>query len=405
VNRSSLVLALVLGAALTAIVAAALGMPAADSIQLAGIAATGALLAGAGGALVLVVLRRRSVGTQVTIAALTTTAGVAVGASAAAERMFISNHDLNALVVVLAASGSVGVIVSLWLGTRVSRAVGALIAATRRLGTGEVLERPPEILPVELAQVADELATTSRALDEARKRERALEASRRELVAWVSHDLRTPLAGIRAMAEALEDEVVEDPATVGRYHRTMRLEADRLSGLVDDLFELSRIHTGTLRLEMERASLTDVVSDAIAAAGGIAEAKKVRVEGEVRDQVPELHLSTPEMARVLRNLLENAIRHTPSDGTVSVEAGIEEDHAYVAVRDGCGGIPEEDLERVFDVAFRGQAARTPGDGGGGLGLAIARGLVEAHHGEILVRNEGPGCRFTVRLPLSYDALA
>lgn len=402
-NRWSPVVALLLGVGLTAVVAAALGLPAADSIQLAGIAAAAALIAGVGGGLVLSAARRRSVGLQLTIAGLTTTAAVASGAAAAAERMFISKHDFDALVVVLVASAAAGVIISLWLGMNLSRAGHLLVDATRRLGRGEVLDRSSIALPGELERVAEALTEASLELEDARRRERALESSRRELVAWVSHDLRTPLAGIRAMAEALEDGVVDDPATVDRYHRTMRVEADRLSDLVDDLFELSRIHAGTLRLELERASLPDLVSDAIAAASGVAEAKRVTLQGMVRDSVPEMQLSTPEIARVLRNLLENAIRHTPSDGTVSVEAGVEGGHAYVAVRDACGGIPEPDLDRVFDVAFRGEAARTPGDPGGGLGLAIARGIVEAHSGRISVSNEGLGCTFRVVLPIGAEA--
>jgi signal transduction histidine kinase len=115
---------------------------------------------------------------------------------------------------------------------------------------------------------------------------------------------------------------------------------------------------------------------------------------------PELRLSTPEVARALRNLLENAIRHTPSDGSVSVDVGVEDDAAVVSVADSCGGIPDDDLPRVFDPAFRGEAARTPSqEGRGGLGLAIVRGIVEAHHGDVAVRNEGGGCRFVLRLPL------
>jgi len=243
----------------------------------------------------------------------------------------------------------------------------------------------------------------SHKLEATRARERALEGSRRELVAWVSHDLRTPLAGIRAIAEALEDRVTTDPGDVARYHRTLRQEADRLAGLVDDLFELSRINAGTLRLELERASLGDLVSDALAAAAPVARAKGVRLEGRLDGQAPEVDLSVPEIARVFRNLLENAIRHTPSEKAVLVEAGVRDGHAEVAVADACGGIPAEDLDRVFDLAFRGEAARTPGDSGGaGLGLAIARGIVEAHHGQIVVENRGEGCRFTVRLPLAQS---
>jgi signal transduction histidine kinase len=314
--------------------------------------------------------------------------------------MFLADHDLQQLFVILLASGTAGVLVAISLGRRVLEASRSLGEATRRIGEGQVpseLERPST---AELAALATELETMSRRLDEARERERALDASRRELVAWVSHDLRTPLAGIRAMAEALEDGVVTDRETVARYHRTLRMEADRLAQLVDDLFELSIIQAGALHLEMERASLGDMVSDALAGASVLAETKGVRLEGRIDGAAPEIVLSTPGMSRVLRNLLENAIRLTPADGTVWVETGVVEDLAFVAVADQCGGIPETDLSRLFDPAFRGEVARTPrSDGSPGLGLAIARGIVEAHRGDISVRNEGRGCRFTVRLPL------
>ncbi|HEY7106096.1 MAG TPA: HAMP domain-containing sensor histidine kinase, partial [Acidimicrobiia bacterium] len=200
-----------------------------------------------------------------------------------------------------------------------------------------------------------------------------------------------------ALAEALEDGVVTDPETVARYHGLLRIEADRLSGLVDDLFELSRTQAGVLRLEVEPVALEDLVSDAIASAAPMAAAKGVRLVGRVAGPVPDVPASTPEMLRVLRNVLENAIRHTPSDGTVSVETGVEHDEAYVTVLDSGGGISSRDLPHVFEVAYRGDPARTPGDGAG-LGLAIARGLVEAHDGRITVRNQNGGACFTLRLP-------
>jgi signal transduction histidine kinase len=276
------------------------------------------------------------------------------------------------------------------------------VEQARRIGAGDVSPRAEtgNLPTTELAALARELDQMSVALEQARRRERALEGSRRELVAWVSHDLRSPLAAIRAMAEALEDGVVADAPTIGRYHHRMVTEVDRLAALVDDLFELSRTQAGVLQLQLERVSLSDLVSDALAGAVPVAEAKGVRLQGQFQGVGAELHLSTPEVARALRNLLENAIRHTPSDGTVVVEAGVEGEAAYVSVSDACGGIPVVDLDRVFDVAFRGEAARTPAAGAGsGLGLAIARGMVEAHGGQITVGNEGAGCRFTVRLPL------
>lgn len=236
---------------------------------------------------------------------------------------------------------------------------------------------------------------------EQRIRDDQAEQTRRELVAWVSHDLRTPLAGMRAMAEALEDGVVEDPQ---RYLSRMRVEVDRLSGMVDDLFELSRLQSGTITFESQRLSLREVVSDVIAGTEPLAHAQGVTLTGSaVRDAV--VRGDQRELARALSNLVVNAIRHTPSDGTVELHADICHDQAEnaitVTVTDGCGGIPDADLQRVFDVGWRGANARTPEQGSGaGLGLAIVRGIVEAHNGEVNVDNVPGGCRFEVRIPLA-----
>lgn len=390
---------LVVGAVATAALAAAFGMSSSESIELGLIAAVPAVVVGLWGSIGLRLLRRRPIGVQAVVVALSSAAAVAAGVGVAANRMFLNSHDLHVLALLLIASTTVGVAIALGLGARVSSASRTLEDAARQIGHG----RAPEFVTPsgeEFGRLGRELEEMSARLEEARERERALDSSRRELIAWVSHDLRTPLAGIRAMAEALEDGIADDPATVARYHLSMRAEVDRLTGLVDDLFELSRINAGQLRLQMEQVSLSDLVSDALEAASGVAQAKGVKLEGRMTTDPPELTLSTPEMARVLRNLLENAIRHTPSDGAVSVEAGVHGSHAFVSVADGCGGIPADDIGRVFDTAFRGASARTPGDGGGGLGLAIAKGIIEAHNGEIAVANEAAGCRFTVRIPLS-----
>jgi signal transduction histidine kinase len=380
---------------------AAVGMSLAGTVEIAAIAGGASLGVFVVGFLVHLALRRRTVAAQTTAVALTTVAAVAAGSIAAAEAMFLSGHDLQMLFVILAAAGTLGLLVSMALGHRVSQASRSLGEATRRIGEGQTptaLEQPS---PAEFSILAGELEAMSRRLDEARRKGRALEASRRELVAWVSHDLRTPLAGIRAMAEALEDRVVSDPATVSAYCANLRVETDRLAALVDDLFELSVIQAGALDLKVEPSSLNELVSEAMAAAFVLARAKGVRLESHVDGATPHVPLAALQMARALRNLLQNAIRHTPSDGTVWVETGVDQERAYVAVADQCGGIPEQDLARVFDPAFRGEAARTPSSGEvGGLGLAIVRGIVEAHHGEVSVRNDGPGCRFVVRLPMS-----
>lgn len=390
------------------------GLPEADATRLLIDSMLGAAIAGTLATVVLMGLRRATVGVQTAVAAMAPVVAMAIGVAWATSHMFLMAHDLWVLWVVLCGAGGVGLLVSILLGRRVAGAVRSVGDMARQLGEagpGTNLAHSMFVgpstaaVPGELADLAAELQQTSARLAVAQEQAASLERSRRELVAWVSHDLRTPLAGIRAMVEALEDGVVDDRETVARYHRTMRREADRLAGLVNDLFELSRIQSGALSLSYEAVPLEDIVNDAISGTTLAAAAKGIEVRSQVR-QPSIVDLSTPEMARVVRNLLDNAIRHTAPGGIVVVDAGLGVPgangivtSAVVSVLDACGGIPEHDLDRVFDMAYRGDAARTPGDGGGGLGLAVARGLVEAHQGEISVNNEGPGCRFVVSLPL------
>ncbi len=405
-SRRGPVWAAVLGAALVAVLSLGYGMSWADVLKIAGIAEGTGIVASVLGGAALAVLRRRSIWAQLWVIILSSLGAAGVGAAVAARAMFIAPHDVDALLVILAAAGTAGLLVASVLGWRIRAASRSIRATVRSIGEGDLSEqeRPAaQGSPGELAELARELDEAARRLDEASSREAALEAARRELVAWVSHDLRTPLSAVRAIVEALEDGLVEDPQTVDRYLRTLRMETDRLGRLVDDLFELSQIQAGALRLERERASLGDLVSDALASESIKADQKNVRLEARHSGTAPDLVISPSHLTRVLRNLLENAIRHTPTDGTVWVEVGTDRGDAYVAVADQCGGIPELDLPRVFDPAFRGEAARTPRrDAGAGLGLAIARGIVEAHGGAISVVNDGSGCRFEFRLPLTRD---
>jgi signal transduction histidine kinase len=357
-------------------------------------AASGAI--GLGGLVALRLRRRRSLRASLVIVAVVTVLAMIGGMVATAQAMFLSAHDLAVAVVVAVISGGVALILALTLGRIVVADSRALAAAVRQLGDSSLDAGQPRALTAELAQVSEQLAHTGQRLTESRARERALEQSRRELVAWVSHDLRTPLAGLRAMAEALEDAVAADPR---RYHRQIRTEVDRLAAMVDDLFELSRIQAGALRLSLGRVGLADLVSDALAGAQPLAAARRVRLLGKAEAPAAVTADGTA-IGRALVNLVMNAIRHTPSDGTVEVVAEIADEHALFAVSDACGGIPEPDLGRLFEVGWRGTHARTPGpDGGAGLGLAITQGIVEAHHGDIRVENTGVGCRFEVRLPV------
>lgn len=328
-----------------------------------------ATVVGVLGALTLRLLRGRSITAHIAVLLVMTVTAVVAGVVVIAEAMFLSAHDLEVVLITVTAAAVV------------SAAVGVLFG--RRLAAAAVWA------------------------DQARERERQVEKGRRDLVAWVSHDLRTPLAGLRAMAEALEDGVVHEQRTVREYHRRIRVETDRMARLVDDLFELSRINAGALRLSLSAIPLGDVVSDALASTAPVAAARRIRLVAE-ESGWPVVTASEPELARVVANLLLNAVRYTPEDGTVRVSAGRDRDAVWLSVADTCGGIPEADLPRLFDVAFRSERARTPrqstggSNGGataaGGLGLAIVRGLVEAHGGRVDVQNISDGCRFVVRLP-------
>ncbi|MEO3748546.1 ATP-binding protein [Plantactinospora sp. B5E13] len=323
-----------------------------------------ALVVGLVGALLLRLLRHSSITVHLCVLLTVTVVAVAVGVGTVAEAMFLSPHDLEVVLITVAAAATVSLAIGWWFGRR--------------------------------------LATAAVWADQARERERRLEKGRRDLVAWVSHDLRTPLAGLRAMAEALEDGIVDTPETVGEYHRRIRTETDRMARLVDDLFELSRINAGALQLSLTAVPLGEIVSDALASTAPLAAVRRIRLVA-AESGWPTVAASEPELARVVANLLLNAVRYTPEDGTVRIEAGREHDRAWLAVSDTCGGIPDADLPRLFEVAFRGEPARTPrqANGGagasGGLGLAIVHGLVEAHGGRVDVQNTADGCRFVVQL--------
>jgi signal transduction histidine kinase len=369
-----------------------------DQVDIVLIAAGWAGGAGVVGLGVVWLFRRRSVRWITGAVAVVAVVAVLAGMVGTANAMFLSGHDFDVVLLVSLVAGAVAVAIGALVGSAISGYSHALQDEARRFGeSGEFVSGNRG--PVELQGLSDELARTSRRLQESRAREARLEESRRELVAWVSHDLRTPLAGLRAMTEALEDGIADDPS---RYHRQIRAEVDRMVRMVDDLFELSRIHAGNLRLSLEPVVLGDLVSEAIASADPVARAHGVRLGGGVDDGL-EVVADAAELSRVVGNLLMNAIRHTPEDGVVEIVGRSGPDGVELSVTVECGVISEEDMERAFDVAWQGSRARTPDvagvfGSGAGLGLAIVKGIVEAHQGKVTVANQLTGCRFLVQLP-------
>jgi signal transduction histidine kinase len=347
-------------------------------------------------------LRRASLRLSLQVSGAIVVLAVVAGTLGTAEAMFLSPHDLRVVVMVCMIAAVVAVGFGCLIGQQLQAGSLALRQAARSLGDqdGGYLS-PAGPMMAELAALSRELAETSEKLKESREREHALDQSRRQLVAWVSHDLRTPLAGLHAMAEALQDGIAADPA---RYHRQIRAEVGRLARMVDDLFELSRVQAGTLCLSPGQIALEDLINDALASTEALARARGIRLTS-VADAPLMVRADPREMSRVLTNLLVNAIRHTPEEGSVHVVAAPDAGGALLAVADGCGGIPEADLACVFDMAWHGTRDRGPEKGSGaGLGLAIVRGIVEAHHGKVSVVNTTEGCRFEVRLPTLADSV-
>ncbi|CAN5189437.1 HAMP domain-containing sensor histidine kinase [soil metagenome] len=377
-------------------------LPFTDLAIVVAIALGCALIVGAAGLLVLRLARRSPMRVQLWVVVASTILSVALGMVAAAQAMYASWHDLTVLLSVAGVSAIVSAGVAFILGRTFTRNSDHLRSMTRALGDGERVDAAAGASgTAEFAALASELETTSRRLAEARDEVATLDASRRELVAWISHDLRTPLAGLRAMAEALEDDMADDPQ---RFHRQMRAQVDHLSAMVDDLFELSKIHSGSLGLTMEPVSLYDLVSDAVAELGALAQSRSITLR-EVSSGELTVVGDPRELARVIGNLLINAIQHSPAGSEISVTARHEgESHVMLTVEDAGGGIPEKDLSKIFQAGWRATPSRTPEQlegvrgGGAGLGLAIVQGIVEAHAGEISVQNIPGGCRFDVRLP-------
>jgi len=357
--------------------------------------------------------RRRSLLLSIVVAALVPVATVSAAVAVNVQQMFISAHDSTVVSVALAFASVLALALSLLLGRRVASGTRELSLALRDLadtssapgsalqpsapGRSVLLARSA---PVEISRMAAELEATRTSLQTSRERERSLERSRRELVAFMSHDLRTPLAGLRALAEGLEDGVIEDQRGALRQ---MRSTVDRMNGLVGDLFELSRLSAGYEGSPPARRmlSLVELAYDVVAETHEQARRHEVDLSVDVADDGDRLAVqgNSDELTRAVTNLVGNAIRHTPAGGSVVVTARRAADgRARLAVSDGCGGIDKQDLERVFDVGWRAQPERSTRDAGAGLGLAIAKGVVESHDGSLTVANVAGGCRFELALP-------
>lgn len=314
--------------------------------------------------------------------------------------MFISSHDLKLLSLLVLFSLGMSAFFAVAISRSFHSGLEDLLTAVRAMGAGNLNARASVTSGDELDELGRAFDAMAGRLEAAFARQRDLEQARRQLVAAVSHDLRTPLATMRAMVESINDGVVSDKGTVQRYLNLMQGEIEYLSRLIDDLFELSQIDAGLLELHREQANLRDLISDTLEALSAQAEQRRLVLHGEVDEALPLVVVDTRRVQRVLYNLVQNAVRHTPSDGTIVIRAVDAGDEVQISVADTGEGIAAEDLPEIFQRFGRaGNKARVRSHAGSGLGLSIARGIVELHGGRIWAESvEGKGATFTFALP-------
>ena len=298
--------------------------------------------------------------------------------------MFHMGDDVKILAM-LAASATVAMIGGLFLARSIASSIDSVRDAAVALSHGDLTVRAPETGPNEVADMAESFNEMAANIEE-------LFDARRELVAWASHDLRTPLANMQAMLEALEDGLAEPTD----YLPALGDQVRGLTLLVEDLFELARIDAGALTLELHASGLDLVVSSCLRGVAAEALQRHVSLGSDV-NPAAVARFAPDKVERVLLNLITNALRHTPSDGSVAVRVEPDRDAVRVTVEDTGEGLDDEAERRMFDRFWRSDPARS--QRGAGLGLAIARGLVEAQGGRIWAENRPDGgARVSFTLP-------
>ncbi len=302
------------------------------------------------------------------------------------RRMFFSEHDLVLSGVLLLFAVIIATSYGLFVAASVTDGLRELADTADQVAAGDLSARVPVQGRDEIARVSHSFNAMAAQLQEAANQQQELDTLRRNLIAWTSHDLRTPLTSIQVRIEALNDGLITDPDTLQRYYQTIRADGLALNKLIDDLFEMAQLEAGGLKLDLASASFSDLVSDCLESFLPIAEQRDISLTGEVAADVDPVIMDAARVSRVLSNLCGNAIRHTPDGGAVHVHAQRGLNGVAVTIEDSGAGFIPADLPNVFEQFYRGEPARTRATGGAGLGLAIARGIVEAHGGRIWAEN-------------------
>lgn len=316
-----------------------------------------------------------------------------------ARLMFANDHDLLLATILLLFASGIAVALGGFFSSALIERIARLESATREIEKGNLSARAHIPGSDEIASLSHSFNRMAGQLESAAQKQAELDALRHDLVAWAGHDLRTPLSSIRVLVEALSDGLVTDPQAVQQYLQQTRRQVDHLSHLVDDLFQVSQLDSGSLPLQREAASLSDLISDTLESFSALAAQKRVELTGAAASGLDPVFMDVQWMGRVLNNLVSNALRYTAAGGKVTIQAAGDQNEVMVKVSDTGEGILPEDLPLVFERFYRGEKSRSAASGGAGLGLAIVKGIVEAHGGRIQVESHrGQGSVFTLTLP-------
>ncbi|MCB2178664.1 HAMP domain-containing protein [bacterium] len=305
-----------------------------------------------------------------------------------ARLMFASQHDLLLATVLLLFAGGMAMILGYFLSSTITDRIFVLQRAANQLAAGDLDARVAVTGRDEVARLSEDFNRMAEQLQQAKQQ-------RADLIAWVSHDLQTPLTSTQAILEALADGVITDPEAVQRYLQTAQREVRALSVLIDDLFKVAQLDAGGIALNLSNNALSDLISDTLESFSQVAKKKGITLSGQVEAEIDPVRMDAQQIGRVLNNLVGNAIRYTPEGGQVEIFAHRRGEQVEVRIRDTGEGISAKDLPHIFESFYRGEKSRSRATGGAGLGLAIARGVVQAHGGDIKVESTvGVGTEFT-----------
>jgi signal transduction histidine kinase len=315
-----------------------------------------------------------------------------------AQLMFTDQHDLLLGTVLLIFAGAIAMAIGYLLSSSFLDRIQSLDQAAKKIAGGNLSIRVPVEGKDELAGLAQTFNDMATQLEESAEKQKELDLLRRELIAWIGHDLQTPLTSISAIIEALADGIVEDGETELRYYNTARKNISSLSHLIDDMFQMAQIDTGGLELNLESVSIGDLISDTLESFNELAKRREITLKGSVSDHLGEVQVDARRINRVLNNLVDNALKHTPNQGLVEVRANSTIQGIVVDVIDNGEGISEEDLPYIFDLFYRGDISNRRPVSGTGLGLAISKGIIDAHGGKIEVQSQPGRTKFTFFIP-------